>query len=394
MEDIYTNDKLERKVFVDKIINFIDEYGGNPNGLTFLLSGKFGSGKSTVLGYLKEELKDKKTVIEYNCWENNFIENPLLAILNSLNSLVSHGVNGKKAFEAIKIAFNTAVKLLTKSDISLFADKDKNVDIFTESIEYKKALNACRKILQDYCLNRQIVFLVDEMDRCLPDYQIKVLESLYHLFGIKNLVVIIAIDKEQLENSIQQYFGDKNVLGYLNKFVDYEIDLPAENDKWCFLSWLEDTDMSVKSSRKPIPEMIKSFDLALRDSKKIADSYNLVLNKINTNLIDYTDKLFLIFILMIKLKYPEVYIKYFKSLKSINEIKSKILPKSCFEVFAEDVKDTKIPELWKASNFNGRSKSLFEKLTEYFDDRNSTLLESSTHFWGVVEVIEKVSALM
>ena len=74
---------------------------------------------------------------------------------------------------------------------------------------------------------KSIIFLVDELDRCLPSYAIKVLERLHHLFdGIENIIVIISIDKKQLEHSIQQIYGnDVNVDKYLKKFINFSVTL-------------------------------------------------------------------------------------------------------------------------------------------------------------------------
>lgn len=68
--------------------------------------------------------------------------------------------------------------------------------------------------------------MVDELDRCLPEYAIKVLERLHHLTdGNANIITVIAIDKEQLMTSVQQIFGFKNPEKYLEKFFSFEIKL-------------------------------------------------------------------------------------------------------------------------------------------------------------------------
>lgn len=65
------------------------------------------------------------------------------------------------------------------------------------------------------------------MDRCLPAYAIKILERLHHIFyGIDNVIVIISIDRNQLEYSIKQIYGEKvNVDKYLKKFIDFSLKL-------------------------------------------------------------------------------------------------------------------------------------------------------------------------
>lgn len=68
--------------------------------------------------------------------------------------------------------------------------------------------------------------MVDELDRCLPEYAIKVLERLHHLTeGVSNVISVIAMDKEQLLSSVHQIFGFDDSAKYLKKFIQFYITL-------------------------------------------------------------------------------------------------------------------------------------------------------------------------
>ena len=68
---------------------------------------------------------------------------------------------------------------------------------------------------------------MDELDRCLPTYAIKVLERIHHIFnGLENVVVIIAMEKKQIENSLHQIYGEgMDVDQYLKKFISFSVKL-------------------------------------------------------------------------------------------------------------------------------------------------------------------------
>ena len=68
---------------------------------------------------------------------------------------------------------------------------------------------------------------MDELDRCLPEYTIKVLERLHHLFNeIPNVQVILSIDAGQLEHVVQQIYGEgTDAKKYLKKFIQFELKL-------------------------------------------------------------------------------------------------------------------------------------------------------------------------
>lgn len=53
------------------------------------------------------------------------------------------------------------------------------------------------------------------------------MERLHHLFySVKNVIVLISVDKDQLEETVKRIFGDScNTSDYLKKFVDFEIAL-------------------------------------------------------------------------------------------------------------------------------------------------------------------------
>ena len=48
-----------------------------------------------------------------------------------------------------------------------------------------------------------VVIVVDELDRCQPDYAIKTLERLHHLFcDLENIIVILSIDGKRFVKGI------------------------------------------------------------------------------------------------------------------------------------------------------------------------------------------------
>lgn len=89
-----------------------------------------------------------------------------------------------------------------------------------------KVIEKLVNLLQELANEYTIVFLVDELDRCLPEYTVKVLERLHHLTeGKDNIITIISIDKQQLMASVKNTFGFENPEKYLEKFISFELKL-------------------------------------------------------------------------------------------------------------------------------------------------------------------------
>ena len=110
MEEKQKIDILNRQDYVNQIKNILSSLSQNRKNCSFALDGEWGSGKSFVLNMLEEQIKDDYLIIRYNAWENDFYEEPLIAILytfaNKLNDLqkTDNIVNGLKKELLSKIA--------------------------------------------------------------------------------------------------------------------------------------------------------------------------------------------------------------------------------------------------------------------------------------------------
>lgn len=75
--------------------------------------------------------------------------------------------------------------------------------------------------------SKKIVVVIDELDRCRPDYAIKLLERIKHFFEIPGIVFVIAVDGKNLHHAVNTLYGpsvESEV--YLRKFFDIERYLP------------------------------------------------------------------------------------------------------------------------------------------------------------------------
>src|SRR5207244_5920704 len=76
--------------------------------------------------------------------------------------------------------------------------------------------------------SKPIIFVVDELDRCRPPYAIELLEKIKHLFLVDGLVFVLAIDRQQLGESVKCLYGEGlDADNYLRRFIDLEYRLPA-----------------------------------------------------------------------------------------------------------------------------------------------------------------------
>lgn len=83
--------------------------------------------------------------------------------------------------------------------------------------------------------NGRVVVLIDELDRCRPDYAISLLEAIKHLFNEEGFVFVLFLNPAQLASTAARLFG--NVDGgepYFTKFIDLRLELGENSsDELC-----------------------------------------------------------------------------------------------------------------------------------------------------------------
>lgn len=248
-------DKIGREEIVDKICGLVGSLKKDKN-FCLAINGAWGSGKSFVLGLIEEKLSKKQEyiIIKYDAWENTFYSDPLIAIL----SCVIDGIEEKlylverteeKVKKAAKTGVNTLAKLSTKIEkLKAVIEgiktiiKDFHNPIDTAALgdfkSYQKLLKTTKEILNEITQageyrekQTKLVILVDEIDRCLPDEQLKILERLHHLFDVKNCAVIVTMNQVCVAETVKTIYGIDGY-EYLRKFFNFTFRLDTSANEY------------------------------------------------------------------------------------------------------------------------------------------------------------------
>ena len=247
-----TTDLLNRQGFIDRYIEIADILAQSNSSVCYAIDGRWGVGKSFVLDKIaKHEGLADFWKFRYNCWECDYYEEPLVAIVASMLREIDENTHilspkvRKRFVEIIKVVGKGVIKkgtewLEEKSGINVkeVIDTAKGINedarkqdekeyAFDDLFPLRNALSAFRDEVKELAKEYPIIFFVDELDRCLPEYAIKVLERLHHVFeGIPRVQVVLSIDKTQLEHTVRQIFGESmDVKRYLAKFLAFDIHL-------------------------------------------------------------------------------------------------------------------------------------------------------------------------
>lgn len=253
-------DVLNRGDFVQQLLCLMDNISSNKASTCFAINGSWGCGKSFVLDMFEEQLSviqseetftDRYFIIRYNSWKFDYYEEPLVAIVSTIIDTIEEktklfpdsqekremlGMLKATGVALLSIA-NDAVKEKTGLDIQkaygiVKSGEKEGAAEYERAHEYdvyfgfNKMIAKLADLLRDLAKQYTVVILVDELDRCLPEYAVKVLERLHHLTdNQKNVITVLSVDKTQLMSSVKQIFGFANPEKYLEKFFNFEVKL-------------------------------------------------------------------------------------------------------------------------------------------------------------------------
>lgn len=323
MYDRFQVDRVEEINAIKELIENRHYYKENSlEGISILLNGSWGSGKTTFIKQLCDdsELKEKYKIIKYDSFEYDFYDNPYTPLfsflydnlkvfidVDKLTTITSKKIS-KVLLNTVYDIINSLLKLKTGKDLDDLKNELKQIkeDLAKESNAYnefknlEKIKNDIKTTLKREAEKTPIIFVVDELDRCNPNFAVGTLEILKYFLDIENFIVILSLDEKQLQESVKTIYGlGMNSDAYFSKFFDYKFNLRH-------LTFSEILDCS---SITNMPDILQSIDhifdildVSVRDSHKIFIEFLRKYKMHNKNDDGWTKQqsLFILFMITIK----------------------------------------------------------------------------------------------
>jgi hypothetical protein len=259
----FLNDVLKREENIEVLTQLVSTLTGP---FVLAIDSEWGTGKTTFLKMWMQQLSNQATpFLFFNAWENDFSENALVSLIGEIESQISTlYVDSKKQSKArkqltqikkvgaslIRKSLPVAVKIATSGILDIEKAYEEEISKLAESYakdsidKYEKSKSnisifrdRLQQFVQDVISSKNgekfpLLFFIDELDRCRPNYALELLEKIKHLFNIEGLVFVLSLDKNQIGNSIKSLYGQgMNVDGYLRRFIDLDYRLPSPDKK-------------------------------------------------------------------------------------------------------------------------------------------------------------------
>lgn len=272
-------DLLNNEAIAKTIIELLSEKPDHP--VTIGVHGDWGAGKSSVLEMIEEGFSGKDDVLclKFNGWRFQGFEDAKIALIEGIvTGLVEKRPTLTKAGSAVKDVFNridwlkvakrtgglavTAftgiptpdqigtivgtleglfadpARLATKENLTSAIDGVKSMLKPADSKNVPEEVEAFRKafdtLLKDAGI-KQLIVLIDDLDRCLPDTAIETLEAIRLFVFTARTAFVVAADEAMIEYAVRKHFPDlpettgprDYARNYLEKLIQVPFRIPA-----------------------------------------------------------------------------------------------------------------------------------------------------------------------
>lgn len=259
----FDGDLWERKALADRLEQFITPLN---IGMTIALDAEWGAGKTWFVKNWIKQIKDHGfNVLYLDAFAQDYVEDPFISISMEIAKCLDDKKGSTEKFvESIGDIYRAALPslpmilwtitttligagALTKpfadiierlqegsgeagKEIGNLINDQLKAHLSAQVENYENEKNSLQYFKDELIhltkdLDKPLVFVIDELDRCKPEFAIRLIERIKHFFDVPNIVFVLSVNKNQLEQSINSFYGFSADSNYLEKFIDISVHL-------------------------------------------------------------------------------------------------------------------------------------------------------------------------
>lgn len=237
-------DQLDFDQYVEILVNILDNAKNLP--LTLGIFGEWGTGKTSLMMMIDEQLRKQENqslkTLWFNPWRYDQKEELWSAFLQSiLYEIAKHPGRTikrkvKKLAKVISwMAFKKGISTVTSGFISNRDIQQVREDFEKEDQLFYRHINRFEEDFEEVVKlylgdkSKSLVIFIDDLDRCLPENAITILESIKLFLGNSQCIFVIGVDRLIIEQGIFERYGNKIQISgrdYLEKIIQVPFYIP------------------------------------------------------------------------------------------------------------------------------------------------------------------------
>ncbi|MCC6415606.1 MAG: hypothetical protein IT582_06830 [Opitutaceae bacterium] len=345
-----------RKDFAESLTSLLRNV---EEGLVIFLHAPWGEGKTTFAQMWRAFLRGQKLeVIYFDAYASDYFDDPFVSFSGEILELVDKRLAAEGIAEPRREFKKTAVEVGKRlaglgAKVGLRAltlgavesghlgelkeigtelatgASEIGADVIEKRIEHytteKDALKSFKRSLAKLAAvvrEKQgfpLTIVVDELDRCRPDFALGLLERIKHLFDVEGIAFILLVNRDQIESYVRTVYGETvDARAYLLKFGNLFVDLPSHQpgeyegkgrDEFC-RRLFQHYDLPVSGDDsdilgRSVNLFVRHFELTLREIERMFALLALYYGSRPKN--QLTHGLFIALLTILKVKEPTLY---------------------------------------------------------------------------------------
>lgn len=186
-----------------------------------------------------EKLKMQPQIcVYYDAWENDNDDDPILSLVYCIMQSIDMDYSLKENPNCLQVGVSI-LEFISGKNFGQIIEKLQGEDPLSVLKKEKDIHREISKFLDGVMCERgnRLVIFIDELDRCKPEYAVKLLERVKHYFDNDHISFVFSTNIKQLQHTIRRYYGDKfDAYKYLNRFFDLCIPMPKADYQKFYIS--------------------------------------------------------------------------------------------------------------------------------------------------------------
>ena len=324
-------DKFGITPYVEGLSKFIAECN---TPMTIAIQGDWGSGKTSLMLMIEEEMKKKKIPLRciwFNTWQYSqfgMIEHLPISLVELITKELD--IKRDKEFKKLKgilrllatvVVEKGAGSVTAASTKEILSPKTKGLKELKN--QFKKCIEkACDKIVKENKKGDEgrIIIFVDDLDRLKPSHAIEVLEVLKNFLDVPRCVFVLAIDYNVVVKGVEDKYGkEEKGKSFFDKIIQLPFKMPVPHYNIRDFVKQEYHAISNETCEENEVELLTSIinnsvGSNPRSMKRLFNAFSLLLNIDNAEKADKdtkdkgNDKMLLFAVLCIQQHFEDLYL--------------------------------------------------------------------------------------